>query len=381
MRTRPAVNNCNPVWNYEKRIRLMTGSFEARFKPLSSGWIQDVRRALRKPKTKRIEREEREVCAVRDFSQNAASQEDIRLLFHSKQTGDSRELGTHHCAQVYLLDSILDFKSTLTHACKQEVEYWFDLEDLSAKENNMASKYRNVSIGSEEMVTVFVPPWKIHRLAMQGLQEGNEYKRAYGLALDDPSNWQPLNTMRTFDEYSEFKFNSKAPSLVQVVRGTEEYKGKNFRAKIFDREEYQPLHFLEMAKANGKIFGYARWTHKLDKNHEEWRPAFFCYDQRPLELMGVEWIFPATTTCPGEMIGTHTILMASMPPVQVMVLHPLHVELLEQVAELHDNGAPEFAIADKLNHQLNMRCEMEQASPKPAEITVDMIRAHLEQLQ
>jgi len=230
-------------------------------------------------------------------------------------------------------------------------------------------------------VTVFVPPWKIHRLAMQGLQEDNEYKRTYGLALDDPSNWQPLNTLRTFDQCSEFMFNSKAPSLVRVVRGTEEYKGKNFRAKIFDREEYQPLHFLEMAKSNGKIFGYAKWTHKLDKNHEEWRPAFFCCDQRPLESMGVEWIFPVATTCPGEMIGTHTILMASVPPVQVMKPHPLHVELLKQVAELHDNGAPAFAIADKLNHQLKMRCEMEQASPRPAEITVDMIRAHLEQLQ
>eukprot|EP00811_Abedinium_folium_P009509 NODE_1878_length_2346_cov_6.030644.p1 GENE.NODE_1878_length_2346_cov_6.030644~~NODE_1878_length_2346_cov_6.030644.p1 ORF type:complete len:675 (+),score=186.83 NODE_1878_length_2346_cov_6.030644:77-2026(+) len=228
MRTKIAASTCNPVYKCEKTIALMSGMYEARFKQLDNSWRLAARRALRRPKTKRLEKERDQVMAVTDA---VKGNQDLRLHFRGGTSVGSAAidprpqgvLGDNHGVRVFLTDSVQAFRQRVVEACNREARHWEGKGDAQGS----GAPYDDVVLGSNFLITTFVPPPRMQSLAMQQLQHGAEYKRISEQARADPTNWQPLDEMRTFAQYPEFHFDTCLhPVLVRIVEATEDYKSR-----------------------------------------------------------------------------------------------------------------------------------------------------------
>lgn len=413
-RSTVARNNRNPKWTGEFKespFEVMSGSYEARFPPKAEGWFEEVKHAFRTRRQNRYIREDREMNAIKKFGGQG-----LRLRFHETVAeAPANAEGEMHKMEVFLGDTIREFKTKLTTACDHEASYW---AEKGATGTAIEQKFRDVRIGFKHLVMVFVPSLKVQRLWAQKLHEGQEYKHAYNQAIQDPSNWQPLDPTRTFGQYPQFGFGRKQPQLLRIVEATESYKLLNLRYKEFDREmgkkPYQDTNTEE------KCFGYAKFHHQLDRasRHQsdrseaqqaaerdfEWRPAFIYKSggaaQDPANAkFKVDWLYryaghtrsaasgamPAAAELGMQEVPKSDILMAPRCPLIDIYVHPRHAEVLEQAKTLRTLGKSDWEIEVMLNKELDTKWEMRKKEgrdldegSRPPRITVDIIRTYLQ---
>jgi len=418
MRTKVVNKTRDPVWNMEQERPLLTGGYEARFREPEEGWVAEVKKALRsRTDQKRIE-EERAVTSVKRFGSRG-----LKVTFEdgglppgrnmgrlgaggppgpSKDDGELK--GDNHKVEVFLGDSIREFKSKLTTACQREAAHWRSSKGELADE---ALAYSDISVGYKHLIMVFVPSPRVLQLAQQKKFDTPEYTRAYKDAVSDPSSWQPLDPARSFAQYPQYGFGRKSANLLRVVEATEAYKAMNLRYKVFD-EDANKRGFQDINDKE-RCFGWAKHKHVGDGDSMEWRPAFIAKsDNGTGQFMG-RWVFePAplpknlTSTSSGsapekpekserdsfaDRDRTDVLLAPRCPKFDDQVV-PEHKQYLEQAKMLRASGKSDWEIETVLNKLLDDKWEdhkeqngIEKNTDKWPRITVDIIRAYLQRQQ
>jgi len=416
-RTSLVRNNRNPEWKNEFKdpFDIMTGVYEARFPPKEDGWFEEVKAVMRKPRAKRWKQEERETAAVKSFGSTG-----LRLKFAetgggaletnapppAQSSSDGAGEGENHQVEVYLGDSIREFKSKVTLACEREAAFHQERGDSGSE-----AKYKDVNIGHKHVVMVFVPSGKVQRLYAQKLHEGQEYKHAYNQAIQDPSSWQPLDPTRTFGQYPQFGFGRKQAQLLRIVETVGNYKLVNLRFKEFDKELSKKAYYD--TNESDRCYGWAKYFHRADQTYE-WRPAFIGKavdgDEAPATpdlKYKVEWICkplmkgpaeiasnakqaaPPTTESLSEPKKKSEVLLAPRCPAVDVSVHSWHREVLEQCQTLRMMGKSDWEIEGMLNKMLDDKWELQSKSAgadadgvpaeasKPPRVTVDIIRGYM----
>lgn len=370
-KTKTVKNNANPKWQHEVfTVDILQGDYESRFPPRDHTFFGEVKHSMQSKRTRRYEEEEKKLLAVKTFG------EGVNIKFGAQM---GRGEGESHRVEVYLGDSIREFKTKLTEACKME----------SAKSPD-AAKYQGIAIAAGHLVMVFVPPAKLTQLVEEGNKNKPEYKHAYSLAIEDPSNWEPLDPTRTFDQYNpRFGFGREGspPQILRVVEATEKYKMTNLNYQAFERERNKKL----MIDTNEKesCFGYAKYTHKGDKS-EEWRPALIRQSngdakQDPLKSeYSVSWLVPPAEEDKKKTLDRTGVLLAPKMPQMDHYVDPQHEQVLGQARSLRQIGKSDYEIEVMLNKILEEKQKegavKEEGAPPQAKcprITVDIIKKYM----
>jgi len=323
--------------------------------------------------------------------------------------------------EVFVGDSIREFKGKVTEACRIEAQKWASSQGPSSPE---AAKFKDVKIGAEHLVMVFVAPSRLTALFQQGMKDTEEYTDAYTLASQDPNNWEPLDPTRTFDQYNpRFAFGKPEPhppQILRVVEATEKYKLVNLRYRQFDAERKKKL--TGDMNEDDKCFGWAKYQHTRDVGavagdgtatcSYEWRPAIISKPERggaaqataptnapaPAEGSGkrlsltpestkfsVSWLVKPTVDAKPVELDRASVLMAPKAPKVDHYVHPKHLELLKQARNLRMMGKSEYEIEAMLNKmledQINQKTvdkdKAKTSASKPPRITVAIIRQYL----
>jgi len=409
-RTHTVWNNRNPEWNYSQTKELLTGSYEARYKLPEEGYAAVLKRAFQTSKQRRHYQEERSSAMVKRFGRDG-----LRIVFtEGRQQGmpvqmQQQEPGMNHRMEIALADSIHEFKAKLTEAIGKEADYWKAQPGEKAAE--LALQYSDVKIGHKHLVMTFVEPRQVRKHRTQNKDKNNEeFNRQYKMALADPSNWQPLDPMRSFVHYNQYNFGlGSAAKLIRVVEATEAYKAQNIRYKLYD-EEVNKKHWID-TNDKTKCFGYAKYFHKEDDNSIEWRPAIVRRTEKTPQQPGansvgtnkpytVEWVFQRSlveknANPKGKNAGE---TVEKMPPPSPrdrsdVLLGPRipqfeddvdeeHEEFLDQAPMLRMAGKSDWDIETVLNKLLTDKYEEDKKQDaglrRPAPITVDEIRTFLQ---
>jgi len=419
-RTGVVRNNRNPKWTGEFKdspFDIMTGSYEARFPPKQEGWYEEVKSVLRTQRQRRHISEDREMNALKRFGAAGLKMKFFETL-PPENTPGSTEGGDCHRMEVFLGDTVREFKSKLTQACEKEADYW-----AGKAKTDLEAKFRNIRIGYKHLVMTFVPSPKVQRLYAQKLHEGQEYKHAYNQAIQDPSSWQPLDPTRTFGQYPQFGFGRKQPQLLRIVEASESYKLVNLRFKEFEREQGKATY--QDRNERDECYGWAKYWHVNDTGVRpppstpnapapppavpitrdwEWRPAFISKgsggtDGAPLKYK-VEWVFKPLQPGGGSQktpqdqkqldergrfeLFKQDVLLAPRCPLVDAYVHPDHAELLQQARTFRQIGKSDWEIEVMLNKSLDDKWAAEHqggtadAGNRPPRITVDIIRNYLQ---
>lgn len=325
----------------------------------------------------------------------------LMVRFGRRSASATESEGSNHGIDVYISDSIQTFRQKLEDACERETRHW---EGVTGDESSpQASKYRGIKLGHSHLVMAFVPSAKVNSLFQQGMTTSPEYNAEYYKALDDPSCWQPLNSMYTFNHYRQFGFGKKdaqakgTPVTLRVVEATESYKVRNLRYREFEKELNRE--YFEDTNTKEGVFGHAKYIHKDDGGSSEWRPGIIspiaceadgsCYK--------VDWMFKpsgSTGQASQEKRSKQTVLLAPRCPAFDDGMTELHKELLAQVPVLRRGGKTDWEIEEMLNGLLDTKWEklmeerkqssgnaVEDEIHKPSHITVDIIKLYMQRMQ
>jgi len=312
-------------------------------------------------------------------------------------------LGANHGVEVFLGDSIREFKAKVTLACEKERQFW---KDKGVSFDDKMKKYADITVAYKHLVMIFVPTPKVQQLYAQGLYKGSEYKHAYTVALSDPSSWQPMEPTRTFNQYPQYHFDVKTPQQIRILEATDSYKLLNLRYKEFDNEmNKKPFEDLD---TSDQSYGYAKYKHPGD-GYSEWRPAVVsahAQDDKDKEgnpKLGykVNWCFkpfvPVERDATGKAIDTDSkddpgmdckaedVMLAPRIPLIAFNFDPAHVEVLGQATTMRSLGNSDWDIEAYLNQQLTKEWmrktkELTKGSPtirKPPKISVEIIRSYI----
>jgi len=319
-------NDRNPVWNHQETKRLFSGTFEAERKDPPEGWGAKAGQMLSTRKQTRNRQDQQQLAAVRRFGADGLQ------VFFGKSESETEKLGANHAVHVMLTDSIRDFKGKLTLACASECRHW-----KNADNSESARKFADVEIGSRHLVMAYVPSKKVQqewqryqnqanrfggagpdgttgtvqassdvqvrqattaigKVAEKTMTNWDEFKRQSRLSLQDPSNWQPLDSEKTFAQLAtSFGFGQQRVML-KVVEATEGYKAVNPRYKKWVEDKQAPS--LQDLNANDKSFGWAKYYHQGDSS-SEWRPAIIVKGREDPPRM-VRWAYPMVKTAADE---------------------------------------------------------------------------------
>jgi hypothetical protein len=412
-RTGVVRNNRNPKWQGEFKdspFDIMNGTYEARFsKKEAEGWFEEMKMALRGPMARRHQREDREMEAIKRYGTEGLKMKFIDAAEVQTNAAGAKGEGSNHKVEIYLGDTIREFKMKLSQACDQEYEHW-----ARESKNDVAQKYMDVKISFKHLVMVFVPSPKVQRLYAQKLHEGAEYKHAYTLAIQDPSSWQPLDPTRTFGQYPQYGFGRKQPQLLRIVESSESYKLVNLRYKEFVKDQSKPLY--QDTNTEERCYGWAKYWHENDigptvqipgvvgvksKTRDfEWRQAFIykgsAAGTNPADMKyKVEWIFKPAKDSEKRPekggdergfieVAKHDVIMAPRCPLVDSYVDADHVEFLEQAKTYRQIGKSDWEIEVILNKSLTDKYgsppeNKEMQPPKRIpNITADIIRNYLQ---
>jgi len=237
-------------------------------------------------------------------------------------------------------------------------------EEYSGVAND--TSYRHV-------VMVFVPSEQLRQLAQQGRTSATEYKRLYKLEEGDPSSWQPMDDMRTFNHYqTTYGFGMKLSQRLRIAEGTDDYKLRNHRFRHFDDERKNWNKKVEDENTEKDCFGYSKYTHVNDGNSFEWRPVIvdrpeaggdlskryykckYLYVNPPklVDKLGAKG--GAEDGMKEELDENHVLLAPANP--KILGSGALeHQEFLMKVQEMHDSGMSDKDIAKQLNDKLMLK--------------------------
>jgi len=379
-RTKVVPNNRSPTFNFAPdTFDIVNGSYESRFPPMAEGWFAEVKQLFELPSARRRRQENLENLAVRTFGSAG-----LKICFKGEED-EQPGPGKNHKVQVFLGDSIREFKNKLTLACEKEAAYWKNQAGPDAA--NEAAKYSDVKIGFKHLAMVFVSSSKLQKLIAQNLTKGEEYRLAYHQALNDPSSWEPLDPARSFAQYPQFRFNMKYAQQMRVVEATEAYKSQNLRYKAYAKS----MNRVSWKDTNtpDSCFGWAKYEHKEKNGNvllEEWRPALV--GKGDPTSYKVDWLYRPAGSEPRTSLKKDQVLLAPRLPLFDDSIDPRHQEFLEQASTLRSSGKSDWDIEQILNQLQDEKFEEqrkagtleqdgEEEITKPPRITVDHIRAFL----
>lgn len=393
--TKAQKKTISPEWNEEKTVTLMTGAFERR-----------TRKKYQFHVTKRGKQE-----AIDKYALDVIKdQDELTISFGEDETKQMHDI------DIFMGDTIRDFKTKLLTACQQKA---FRLEKTGRPEDKeQAAKLRLVAMTFKHAVTCFTPSERLRSLAQQRREQSAEYSRLYHVEHNDPSSWQPLDPMCTFHHYAALHgFGARdAPQRVRISEGTEDYKLRNHRFRAFEENRVENAKRIEDRNTERECFGFAAYTHAMDGNSREWRAVMVDRPEGAASESGqynVNWVFnpkfgasvaaiAAGAEDIGQKVYEQDLLLAPMNPKILGSGSNEHQELLAQAADLFKSGKSEKEIADILNSKLNAKFQSamaaaaseedkEKAKAKPEEtqkksevpppITEQEVRHHLEVLR
>jgi hypothetical protein len=431
-RTSVVKNNRNPVWKdeFKKPFEILSGDFEARFEEEDT-FLDKVKDVFKSSKTKREEDEDEDVAKLNRFAEKG-----LKLKFAEKESDlpgmniiakqkaekekeaanskkDDQEKkkeepnatdGTNHTVEVFLGDSIREFKVKCTQACEQECNYW---KKRGVSYEDKANKYLDVNIGFKHLVMAFVPTPKVTQLAAQGLTSGRDYHHAYHVAFQDPSNWEPLDPARTFQQYPQYGFGRNPNHIpIKIVEATESYKLVNLRYKEFEKKQnVQPYSDVNTAQ---RCFGYAKYVRKSEEGSKrdfEWKPAFISTDEaqeqksmrksqaektKDKSKYKVQWVLQPFVGASAPKDGINENVVDDIEKEKVM-FHPRcalvndnfldeHRAVLDNATELRKMGKNDFEIQKVLNDMIvqSDKDSKNKDKKKVPPITVDIIRSYIQ---
>merc|ERR1719313_113663 len=138
-------------------------------------------------------------------------------------------------------------------------------QDKSISAADLAAKYRLVQMTFKHAVTVFQPSERLRSLANQKRVDSNEYRRLYYVESKDPSSWQPLDPICTFEHYqATHGFSQNNPQRLRISEGTEDYKLRNHRYRTFEEQRTLNAQRIEDTNKEKECFGYGLYKHQSD---------------------------------------------------------------------------------------------------------------------
>eukprot|EP00913_Durusdinium_trenchii_P034750 g32507.t1 len=345
------------------------------------------------------------------------------MYFGPKDTKEKDGPGMNHNIQIYLGDNMHQFKDKLAAACKAEAAVEKNRkrqQQLEAVANDMSYRHS---------VMVFVPSQRLRELAQQGKVgvSSYEYKRLYQKvsqsdlvtamtrwpdgrrAAQDPSSWQPLDSICTFMHYSNiYSFGRSVAQRLRVVDGTEQYRLKNNRLRQFERasdildrtkgstrfnhhgpdgpvrrEQKKYQERLQDMNMPNKCFGYAKFQHPSDGNSLEWRPALINRSEQvgtSKKTFKVSYVYsshiangapPEDALAPGpsfqEELDEEAILPAPSDPKIKDFLRSEHKEFLARAKILKEQGMADTEILRQLNEELKQTLHSKKSWAKSKE--------------
>lgn len=376
----------NPVWNESKEFLLQTGAFEKRAK---HGIHFDI---TKKQQQRTLEAEQIKVLGEKM---------ELKLFFwDDTQNKESGKPGHRHNVKIYLDDSMNVFKDKVVQACQVEAQ----MERDAAVKAQYQAAAREISV--QHAVMIFVPSQRLRELAQDSKNRPTEYKRLYRIEFQDPSSWQPLHEIRTFNHYaSKFGFGMNVAQCLRISEGSDQYATKNTRFRAFEQEQQRFLKRIEDTNTENECFGYAKFTHKQDNESEEWRQvmvergdavnpskkykASFVYT--PLLARQSENLFgpggrtegldgPAAQALLRVDVGEDAVLLAPMNPKIHGSASREHRDLLGKASAMHEKGATDAQIVAALNAELTEKYKKSKAAdeqeggggkvPPPQPITI-----------
>jgi len=393
-RTKHKKSTINPEWNEETEVQLMTGGFEKRTTQQTSG------------KVRRNTAEQHALLVIGD-------KEEMKITFDDEPVQNPQP-GSRHGVQVYLGDTIREFKQKLQLACQREA-----VAAEKKQESTNASKYKALEVGFKTSVMVFVPSPELRSLAQSNKTSGHEYKKLYRVEEKDPCSWQPLDPVRTFQHYqSLYGFGMKMAQNVRVSEGTADYKIRNSRYRAFETEQEQLSRTPEMTNTQQQCFAWAKYIHQSDGDSVEWRPVLVDRPEPAGDInkntFKVQWLYTPKLSEGGKKdmktvesgtdkdkdteqpqgqpgakveLDEMSVLLAPRCPKILASEHIEHQEFLAKALELHHQGMVEPEIAEQLNRLLNAKYssskedqEQEGSSAKDSKIvpiTTAEVKYHL----
>jgi hypothetical protein len=395
-RTKTCKSTLSPEWNEEfKNIVLKTGAFEKKSK---QHWHLNL--------TKRQQQASEDEHAMDIFRQ-----EELKLYFGDEQKEQKGEAGARHRVQIYLGDTIRQFKNKVMLACRKEAE----LEPDKSK----SAKYRSVQMTVAHTVTVFVPSDKLRSLFNQAREHQTEYKRLYHLEEQDPSFWQPLDPIRTFNNYAvtygfglqlggddnTLSGSSGAPKRdpaqrLRIAEATPDYKMRNQRYKQFEEELRDCTTRVENTDTDKLCFGHGLYTHEGDGNTKEWRPILVDRPDASGDAMKryyqVKWLYAfggqdLDSRDAHAELDEESVLLAPRVP-HILGSGTLeHQMFLDQAPDLRNEGLSDHDIAVRLNEKLKARFQMAKQADEagghksdlmmPAMITANEVKHHFQKME
>jgi hypothetical protein len=359
----------SPEWNEEKEFKLKTGSFEL------------------KEKKERLHRGRQDMIKDQDDVFKAGDTEELKIHFGDveKDAANADKPGHRHNVEVYLGDSVHMFKAKLQRAARMEAE----------KETNPKRKGQYEAIADEitqkHVVMVFVASQKLRELS-RTKPTSTEYSKMFKDELrNEPSSWQPLDSMRTFNHYTAIHgFGMDIPQRLRICEGGEDYRLRNGRYNNFMKDQEKWATKVELTNTDKECWGYAKYIHKLDGNSTEWRQVIA---QRaastasdPKRRYAVSFLHAPLSAAPGPGAAARPEIATSSssqsladgePQMQereedAVLLWPNvpkidgsqdleHQELLRKVPQLKEQGLSEAEIANALNEELGRRLSLASA--------------------
>jgi len=376
MQTTRISNDRNPKWDFTAKKALFSGSFEAQRKPPPEGWGAQAGQLLASRTTARKRREEQNIAALRRFGAHGLK---VDFGDGTDQTGAEPKPGGNHSVPVLLTDTIRDFKEKLSFACQKESAFWRERGDT-----DQASRYSDIEIGNRHLVMAYVPSDKVAQMQRKGLQNTKEYRDQSAIAIQDPTNWQPLDYENAFSQYVNMFGFGKNKVLLRVVEATEGYKAVNLRYKKWIEDKRTPA--IKDLNDNDGCFGWAKYVHEGDSGSVEWRPAIMSKGAVGSQF-NVRWIYdmPGKSTVA---LDRSAVLLAPRAPKIDDQTHPRHKEVLKQAKLLRSSGKSDWEIEAYMNKVLEKQWEealanndIEAGEQKPPRLTIDQIRAYLQRIE
>lgn len=374
MKTAYKSGTVNPVWDEEKRFLLQTGGFERRQKKrgvLSE--LSSVAGATMKMDTGAyMSNEDRNRMEILQGGRPGG--EDLRLYFEDdKKDANGKVIvntapGHRHRVKIFATDSIHQFKIKLQKACEEEAS----LEVDKKKQAN----YQVLAQGMNyrHLVMVFVPSQKLRELAQSMRKTDVGYKRLYKIEESDPSSWQPLDPIRTFDHYQAmygFGGGETPPQRLRITEGTDDYRLRNTRYAQFVEDQKQFTRRIEDLNTEAECFGYAKYAHRDDGGSVEWRQALI--DRPDIAADGKRrcktWFMHSpgnppvagapAVLAPGQAFKEDMPWEALLPaPAHPRILNSSnvdHQEFLAKASALRDEGRSEVEITSLLNRLMKAK--------------------------
>lgn len=387
----PKSATINPTFDQEFSQKIMTGGYEARTHE-HLGLGDKMYQAMSAKEKERYKQQQQTKTMDRGAS---ALHEEVKI--HFGESGQNQQ-GSNHKIPVYLHDTIMDFRDKLQAAAQEECN--------NSKVMAVQEKYKGVKVGNRHLVLVFVAPEKLRQMAQQGQGkiQSNEYKKTYLLSIADPSNWQPLDPLLTFNAYNKtFGFgNPGYIPLLRIVKNTPVYMLQNNRVRQFQEENRRYTEPIEILDNDRQCFAHAMYNHKHDANSPEWRPAIVAPAQDGaggVRQFRVSWITTPKwdgdkdasgsaaggQVSEGDLLAEEKLLLAPrVPKCTGGLAHPDHKVFLDQAREMYDKGITVQKIVVMLNEQLDKSTsgtdESGAEKSKPPPITFAEVKRHLENL-